>query len=183
MSRLVRLPVVFATAALLLASCSGTETFSSDGQTATEAAIELIETDDFAQRLGITTMTDVLCEEPASQQEGSVFACTADSEGKTVVLRVTIEGEERVFASPRNVVTRDLIRDYASDAVGLLNQANGFDFPDGAIDCGSQGVVLELDSTMTCVLTDPESGVQFDAVIAVNPETAALSVVVGEPIE
>lgn len=170
------LVVLFSTA------CSGSVSFSVGGQSPSEAAIELIEGDAMAQRLGIDDITGATCDEPTSEDVGTIFRCTATSDAKTVEFDVEIEGDDRIFAGPTNVVDKNLLPDYEVSAVQSLNDANGFGLPEDAIDCGERTVVLDAERTMICELTVPETGEVFDAAITVSDtELGSFSVEIVAP--
>ena len=161
-------PAILVAVALLVSACSGSVEFSFGGQTPAEAAIELIEGDEMALRLGIDDLTGAVCDDPPDREIGTVFNCTATSGGKTVEFDVELEAEDRIFAGPTNVVDRTVLGNYATSAVRSLNSANGFELPDDAIDCGTQTVVLDSDRQMICTLTDPDNGDLYDAVLTVR---------------
>ncbi len=162
---------------LFSSACSGSVDFSFGGQTPAEAAVELIEGDEMAQQLDIGVITEAVCEDPADTEVGTVFTCTATNEGETVEFDVELEPDDRIFASPTNVVDQSFLVDYATSAVQSLNSANGFTLPDDAIDCGDRTVVLDADRQMTCKLTDPDSGIEYDAVLTVtDTESGSFSV-------
>jgi len=165
-------------AALLLAgACSGSVSFSVGGESPAEAAVDLIEGDAMAQRLGLDDISDAVCDEPAEEEVGVIFECTATSGGNTIEFDVEIEAEDRIFAGPTNVVDGALLPDYEVSAVQSLNAANGFSLPDDAMDCGDRTVVLDAERTMICTITEPETGTVYDAALTVSDtETGAFSV-------
>lgn len=154
--------------ALLATACGGSVSFSVGGQSPSEAAVELIEGDAMAQRLGIDDITGAMCDEPTSEDVGTIFRCTATSDAKTVEFDVEIEADDRIFAGPTNVVDKDLLADYEVSAVQSLNDANGFGLPEDAMDCGERTVVLDAERTMICALTEPETGEVFDAALTIS---------------
>lgn len=154
--------------ALILGACSGSVEFSFGGQTAAEAAVDLIEGDAMAQRLGLDMLASASCDDPVDDNVGTVFMCTADSQGETVTFDVTIEDDDRIFAAPTNVVGREFLVDYERSAVAALNNENDFTFTDNAMDCGDQSVVLDADRQMWCALTFEETGTVYDAALTVR---------------
>lgn len=154
--------------ALVASSCSGSVEFSFGSQTPADAAVELIESDGMAQRLMLDSITGAICEDPADEEDGTVFPCTATSGGETIEFDVTLEPEDRIFAAPTNVVAATFMGDYATAAVQALNSENGFTLPEGSMDCGTESIVLDAKREMTCQLTNPDEGVVYDAVLTVR---------------
>jgi len=154
--------------ALIASSCSGSFSFSQDGKSVTEAAADFIESTAMSQRIDVDGLTGAVCEEPEIEDIGEVFRCTAESPMGDVEFEVEIEGEDRIFASPTNVVRPDFVSDYAASAVTQLNDSNGFGWPADVIDCGDRAVVLGANNEMRCPLTDPESGDVFDVVLTID---------------
>lgn len=181
-TRTLRLWPVFAAVVIVLAAC-GPGTFSSPDGSATDVAEELIESQALAQRLGLDQLSEASCVEPLTEEVGEQFVCTSRLDDRAVLFNVLIDDKESVFASPVNVVTGDLVEDFARDALVRLNEDNGFDFPAGSLDCGTASVILDDRQSMMCVLTDPESGVQFDTTLQVNARNGTFAVEVGQPIE
>jgi len=170
--------------ALVFSACSGSASFSFGGQTPAEVAVDLIEGDAMAQRLGIDGLTSAMCEDPPDTEPGTVFPCTAQSAGKTVEFEVELEVDDRIFAAPTNVVDARFLGDYETSAVQALNDANGFTLPVDSIDCGDSSVVLDTDNLMICTLTDPENGTVYDAVLTVlDTNIGAFDVEIVEPGE
>jgi len=167
MTRLVRL-TAFVFLSLVATACSGSFEFSIGGQSATDAAVELIEGDAMAQRLLLDPLTAASCDEPVNDDVGTVFMCTGQSTEGMVAFDVTIEADDRIFAAPTNVVAATFVSEYAASAVKALNLENGFTLPEDAMDCGNESVVLDADQQMPCVLTDPADGVVYDAVLTVR---------------
>lgn len=147
-----------------VAACGGAPEFSRDGVSASEAAVELIESQAFAQRLGLDAITDADCDAP-NELVGTVFSCTGLSGGEVADIEATIDGPDRIFANVTNVVAGNLLPDYAASAVEELNRENGFDLPPDAIDCGTRSVVLNENRQHVCTLTEPTSGQDLRAVI------------------
>ena len=168
--------------ALAVSGCSGSVDFSFGGQTTAEAAVDLIEGDAMAQRLGVGTITDAVCDDPLNQDVGTVFACTSQSEGQTINFEVVLEEDDRIFAGPTNLVDPAGLSRLETVAVQELNRQNGFQLPEDAMECGDGGAILDADMQMTCALTDPDTGVVFDALVTVNDTVSGdfSVVIVGE---
>lgn len=167
--------------AVLASACAGSVEFSVGGQTVTEAAEELIESDEMFQRLNVEPIVDAVCAEPAVQEVGAIFECTATSGENQIVFEVDIESESRIFAGPKNVIDSGLLDAYAQSAVDALNAQNDFTLPDGSIDCGDRSVVLDADNKMYCVLDEPTTNTTFSIEFTVRDiETAAFGVEIVE---
>lgn len=89
-------PIVMSTAVLGFAACSVS---SSDFR---DEAEDFINEDDGDFETGMGTAFDqASCEEPASTDEGTTFACTAvDEDGTTVALIARIDGENSFTVGP-----------------------------------------------------------------------------------
>lgn len=153
--------------ALGATACSGSFEFST-GQSATDAAVELIEGQEMMQRLNVDPITEASCDEPPIEEVGAVFECRATSGGNQLNFEVEIESEDRIFAGPTNVIDGGDLDAYADSAVDALNEANGFSLPIGSLDCGDRSVVLDADNKMYCLLDDPETNTIFDVEITVR---------------
>jgi len=165
--RLVK-PLMMLAVVLALGACSGSVEFSFGGETASEAAVDLIEGDAMAQRLKIAAITNAVCEDPAVEEVGTVFGCTAESDGTTVLFEVEIEEGDRIFAAPTNVVDESFIAEYEASAVEALNRAEGFTLAAADLDCGDVSVVLDENSQMFCLLSPSDVVESYDAVLTVT---------------
>jgi len=169
---------------VLLGSCSGSVELSFGGERASGAAVDLIESDAMAQRLMIPPITNAVCEDPAFEDAGTVFGCTGDSGGMTVIFEVEIEEGDRIFATPTNVVDRTFISDYEASAVEALNQAEGFALERADLDCGDASVILDENSQMFCVLSPSDLEESFNAVFTVTDTVSgAFSIDVTDVVE
>ena len=168
--------------AVVASACSGSVDFSFGGQTPAEAAVDLIEGEAMAQRLGIGPITQAVCQDPVDQEVGTSFPCTAQSGGMTVDFSVVLEEDDRIFAGPTNVVDSFALTRLETVAVQELNRQNGFTLPQDALECGDGSVILDPNQQMTCALTDPDSGTVFDALVTVtNTDTGDFNIeIVGE---
>ena len=151
---------------VLGAACSGSVQFSFGGQSAAEAAVDLIESEEMAQRLMVDPITGAMCDDPPNEDEGTTFACTATSGEDVVEFEVLIEPDDRIFAGPTNVVSADQFQQYEEGAVDALNAQNDFLLELDSIDCGRESVVLDNTRQLDCVLTDAD--VQYETVITVT---------------
>lgn len=169
---------------LVTTGCSGTIEFSVGGQSVTGAAEELIESDAMFQRLNVEPITEATCVEPAVEEVGAVFDCTATSGGNEILFEVEIDSEDSIFAAPQNVLEASLLPAYTSGAIDALNSQNNFTLPTDSLDCGTKSVVLDADNKMYCLLNDPSNGNVFNVEITVRDlETAAFGVEIVSLVE
>lgn len=150
------------------AACSGSVDFSFGSQTPAQAAVDLIEGEAMAQRLGLPPMTNTLCQDPADNEVGTTFSCSAESAGQAVDFEVVLEEDDRIFAGPTNVVDSFAVSRLETTAVQSLNRQNDFTLAEDAMECGDESVVLNREMQMTCALTDQSTGLVFDALVTVN---------------
>gem|GEM_PF-577531 len=171
---------------LLGTACSASFNFSAgDGAAgAVDTAEELIEGVAMMQRLNIDPITDASCEEPAELEVGTVFNCTATSDGKTIEFEVEVMDEDTIFAAPQNMVSADVLGTLTREAVQSLNEQNGFNLAPDALDCGTGGVVLDANDAMFCELTDQASGARFETQITIRDiDTGAFNIQVLSELE
>lgn len=182
-ARFTQIAIVLLAWCLGATACSSSFEFSVDGASATEVAVGLIESDGFAQRLGLPSITDATCDEPQPEEIGATFACTASSNGQTVKLEAQIEGEDRLFAEPTNVVQGREVVEFARSAVQALNLQLGTLFAEDAMDCGSESVILGDDNQMMCTVTGLD-GVVYGAALTVRDvNLGTFDVEVLDPVE
>ena len=162
---LVGLVILFA---VVSASCTGSVDISFGGQTPAEAAVDLIEGDAMRQRLGVDPITDAVCHDPISEDVGATFECTAASAGQTIFFEVIIEEDDRIFAGATNVVSEAGVGVLETVAVQELNNQNDFTLPADAMECSDGAVILDADQQMTCLLTDADTGLVFEALVTVT---------------
>lgn len=158
--------------AVVVSACTGSVDISFGDQTPAEAAVDLIEGDAMAQRLGVGPITEAVCQDPLNEDVGTVFTCTSQSEGQSINFDVLLEEDDRIFAGPTNVMDSLALTRLEAVAVQELNGQNNFTLPEAAMECGDRSVILDANQQMTCALTDPETGVVFDALVTVT-DTAA----------
>jgi len=181
-SRAPLLQVLFV--ALLAAACSGSVNFSFGGETAAEAAVDLIEGEAMAQQLMTGPITGAVCNEPASQAEGTTFLCTATAQEKVIEFSVLIEADDRIFAETTNVVVSAGMDSLETSVVQALNDANGFGLALDALECGDDAVVLDADRNMMCLLTDASDGVVYNTQITIGDTSRGdFNVEILDPVE
>lgn len=152
---------------LTFSACSGSFEFSTS-QSATDAALDLIEGDAMMQRLNVEPISDAECIEPEAEDVGVIFECTALSGGNKINFEVEIEPEERIFAAPTNIVAAQWLETYTTSAVENLNAQNGFSLPLDSLDCGDKSVVLDAENKMYCVLDDPSTNTLYNVEFTVR---------------
>ena len=120
------------------------------------------------RKISESSIVDAECQEPSDTSVGTVFLCTADSDGATVEFDVTLEADDRIFAAPTNVVDSRLLTDYERSAVQALNEQNDFTLADESMDCGDDSVVLDQDRQMWCSLTVEDIETVYDVALTVR---------------
>lgn len=173
--------LVVAVASLAVAGACGAD--ETDYQ---EAAVEVIE-GDLADELGVELTGE--CDDPADDEEGTTFACTADlPDGQVAEFTATV-GDGEVDVQSTNLLTADDLAGVESEAAEVLAAEVGQALPAEAIDCGEEvAVVADAEvavvadaEPIVCALTSPDSGEVFDATITFSDVAAGdFDIVVAE---
>jgi len=125
----------------------------------TESFIE----DTLADEIGLGELT-ASCSKPSSEEAGTRFLCTADTEnGKTVELQATVEADGS-FVKTTNVVLAKNLPVVAAAVLGEVENLTGVDLADDALDCGTESIVVDDANQIVCTITDP-AGAVFDTTI------------------
>ncbi len=160
--------VIWPIAALfVLTGCS----FVLGGETPDEAAVDLIEGQEFQDQLDIGEITNAQCDMPTSDEVGTLFSCTADSAEGDLEFEVEIDSEDHIFAVPTNVIGDDAKASLGAGLAELIGSDLDIDFPESAVDCGEGITVFDpagSDPMLSCPITDPESGEIYDATITIT---------------
>jgi hypothetical protein len=128
---------------------------------AAENAIE----GDLAENLELGTLS-ADCAEPESTEDGTPFACTAETaDGATVEVRAVIDGDDQVVVNAVNVIPADGLGALEAEAARTLADQVGQPLPAESIDCGAEPIVVRIGEPITCALTHPGSGEVHDATI------------------
>lgn len=145
-------------AGLVLAGCSG------DPQ---ETATSVIEGELAAQMgLGVAAAE---CDEPASREVGSTFACTATTDdGEEIRLVTTFEDDDRIFVQTTNVVLAAEVPLLEKDAAMVLGAESGVAITPGDVECPDRTVVLDADDQMLCRITDPTDGTSYELIVTMR---------------
>jgi hypothetical protein len=154
-----------AAAALLVTSCSASKTDYK------EAAVDVIQSQ-LQDTLNIGELTGE-CEEPASNEVGTTFACTATtSDDQTITFTAEIKDKKTVNVQSTNVLTVENLRGIESEAARILSEKVGQTLPAKNIDCGSKPVIAEAGEAFVCALTDPGNPANvYDASITLDDLT------------
>ena len=179
-SNLVSVPVLLSIC--LGAGCSGSVEFSFGGADSPDgAAVNLIESD-LSDRLGLGPLNAV-CNEPGSNEVGTLFLCRADASGERIEFEVLIDADDHILVVPTNVLAPDDLATLAATAAEVLNAEVGSALLPDSIDCGSDVVVADPtgETTLECALTSPDSGLVYDTEIAITDlDTGAFTVQVAD---
>ena len=141
----------------LLIACSASGT---NFKTAAEKVIN----EEISKIAGLSQL-EGLCDKPANTEVGETFKCTAETEdGETIAFIATIGKEDRVEVESTNLIIPDGLEQIEAIAVRALEQEIGQTLGAQNFDCGRKGVVIDVDKeVLTCTLTDPDSGLEYDA--------------------
>lgn len=131
--RKTTLLVVAVTSFAAVGGCGADET---DYQ---EAAVEVIE-GDLADALGVELMGE--CDEPADDEEGTMFACTAVLPGDQVGEFTATVGDDEVDVQSTNLLTPDDLVRLEAEAAEALTAQVGRTLPADALDCGDEIVAI-----------------------------------------
>jgi hypothetical protein len=151
--------------ALVVSACSVSGEISigtPSMENATEDVIEGTLTEQMA--LGDLTAN---CSKPSSEDVGSRFLCTADTEdGRTIEFQAVIE-EDGPFVETTNVVLAENLAPIVATVLAEIENLAGVDLTDDALDCGAGTLVVDASNQIVCDLTDPVGDV-FDTIITFN---------------
>lgn len=137
-----------AAAALLVTSCSASKTDYK------EAAVNVIQ-GKLQDTLGIGDLAGE-CEDPASNDVGTTFACTATTpDDRTITFTAEIQDGKTVNVQSTNVLTVENLRGIESEAARILSEKVGQTLPAKSINCGSEPVIAAAGEAFVCALTDP----------------------------
>jgi hypothetical protein len=170
---------------LVLAACSASVSFG--GADAQDAAVVLIE-GELADQAGLGSL-DVECDEVDDPAVGDSFACTGTTgTGEVIRFAAEVTSEDGTEADGVDVNSVNLLA--PSNVPGLVDQAAqvlgedvGIALTADDLVCPADAIVVQVDSTVACELTDPTNGDVFVATITfTDPETAGFVIEVGEQI-
>jgi hypothetical protein len=153
---------LFIATAVVLSACSVSGEVSFGGASPEEATEDVIE-DELAGRIGLGDLT-ASCSKPSSEEVGSKFLCTADTEdGRTIEFQAVIE-EEGPFVETTNVVLAENLPAIVSVIVADIEELAGVELDDDALDCGTDSLIVDGSNQHVCSVTDPVGDV-FDTII------------------
>lgn len=134
--------------------------FSIGGQSPESAGEELIE-GDLSELLGLD-LTDAECDEPAENEPGEEFSCTATApEGATVTFDGIIESDDEIFVAASNVVLADEMTAVAEEAASVLGPEVGVEIDPADIECPTESTVLD-EGRLRCEIIDPATGDRYE---------------------
>ncbi len=163
----VRTALSFIAVSAMVAACSGNVSFSIGGQSAEDAASELIE-GDLSEQVGLTLTAS--CPELEDPAQGDQFDCTGTADdGRVIIFTVDI-GDNEVFANSTNMLVASAVPGFEQSIVDALNTENALELPDGSLDCGNGPIIVGSDSTVLCRLNDPNSADVYDTTITITDQ-------------
>lgn len=148
-----------AAAALVAVGAAGCS-FSVGGQSPESAGEELIE-GELSELVGFD-LTEAQCEEPAADEPGEEFSCTAMSpDGSTVTFDGVVETDDEIFVAASNVVVADEMSLVEEEAAAVLGPEIGVEIDPGDVDCPDVSTVLDADDRLRCEITDASTGDRY----------------------
>ena len=158
----MRFATFAAALAVVAAGCSASGEFSIGTPTIENATEDLIE-EDIADQIDLGEL-DATCTEPASEDVGTRFLCTAATDdGQIIEFQAEID-EDGAFAETTNLVVAGKLREVEAVIITELEQLSGLDLADDALDCGPDSVIVDAQNEIMCAVTDP-TGAVFDTTI------------------
>ncbi len=147
---------------LVLSACSFSGEISI-GARPDDAAEGLIE-EVLADQIGLGELV-ASCNEPASEEVGSRFLCSAEtSDGRTIEMRAVIEEDDSAFVRTTNVVLAENLDEITATIEREVERMAGVELPPGALDCGTETLIVDSLDQVVCPLTDPVGDV-FETII------------------
>lgn len=151
--------------ALVLSACSVSGEISIGSPSPENATEDVIE-ETLADQMGLGDLS-ANCSKPSSEDVGSRFLCTAETDdGQTIELQAVLE-EDGPFVETTNVVLAENLAPIVDLILGAIEDQSGIDLDDDALDCGTTTIVVDSSNQITCDLTDPTGSV-FDTTITFN---------------
>lgn len=131
---------------------------------------------------------DTTCDEPTSTEVGETFECTAETaDGEFITFEATIGEDDTVNVESTNLITPDGLEIVEETAINALEAEIGAKLGRENFDCGDKAVVIDASAeTLSCVLTEPDSGLKYEAKVDIPDlaEPGKLSVEVSDkPLE
>jgi hypothetical protein len=154
-----RPPILCTTAALLLAGCS-----FSTGTSPADAAVDLIE-GPLSEQSGLAYI-GVECTEPAANEPGETFTCTATATegGPVVMFDGLVEADEKIFVSPTNIIEAAEMSVVEAEAADVLGGEIGTTIDPSDVNCPDETTVL-VDDQMQCEITDVATGDRYEMIV------------------
>ncbi len=146
----------------MLAAVSGCS-FSIGGSSPASAGEELIE-GELSEVLGFE-MTDAECQDPAEEEEGEEFTCTATApDGSTVTFQGVLETDDEIYLAASNVVVADEMTLVEEEAAVVLGPEVGAEIDPADVDCPTESTVLDGDE-LRCEITDATTGERYELIV------------------
>ncbi|MFN0025751.1 MAG: hypothetical protein ACKV2O_01005 [Acidimicrobiales bacterium] len=187
MDRTRRPVLATASAVLLGVLLSAAVGACSASSTNFRSAAEKVITDDIATQGNLGDLK-ATCDEPASTEIDEKFQCTAETaDGEVIAFDATIAEDDTVNVESTNLITPDGLKQIEEIAVKALESQIGATLGLENFDCGQDAVVIDVSAeVLTCVLTEPDSGLKYEAKVDIPDlnDPGKLSVEVAEmPLE
>jgi hypothetical protein len=175
-----RVIVAIGVLSIVMAACSAEVSFSVGGQSAEEAAVDLIE-GDLADQIGLGPL-DASCQDIDDLEVGDMFGCTAFVESGDVIRFVVVaDAEDSIDVTSQNLILAEAVPTLEAAAVEALESGTGLSLGVENFDCGDRTVIVEEGGDVACVLTDPSNGDRYEATVTLNSrEPLNIDVVVAE---
>lgn len=146
-------------AALLVGGCS-----FSTGTSPGDSAVELIK-----GPLGLQSglkYVGVDCTEPAANEPGEIFTCTARTMegGALVTFTGLVEPDDMIFVSPTNIIDATEMSIVEDEAASVLGGEVGTTIDPSDVDCPDETTVL-VDDQLQCEITDASTGERYEMVM------------------
>ncbi len=151
--------------ALVASACSASAEFSIGTPTIENQTEDFIE-ESLAEQIGLGDLI-ANCSKPSSQDVGTRFLCTADTEdGQTIELQAVV-AEDGSSVKTTNVVLAKNFPEVAATVIQQVEELSGVTLPQDALDCGATSVIVDDANEIVCQLTD-STGAVFETTITFN---------------
>ncbi|MGA9276922.1 DUF4333 domain-containing protein [Ilumatobacter sp.] len=142
----------------LLVTAAGCS-FSIGGKSPESAGEELIE-GELSEKLGVD-LTDADCTEPADDEPGEEFTCTATTpDGETITFQGVVETDDEIFVAASNVIIAEEMAVVEEEAAAVLGPEVGVEIDPSQVECPEETTVLDGDE-LRCEIVDADNGDRY----------------------
>ena len=108
----------------------------------------------------------VECTEPAANEPGETFTCTASATegGPVVTFDGLVEADEKIFVSPTNIIDAEEMALVESEAADAIGGEIGTTIDPSDVNCPDVTTVL-VDDQMQCEITDAATGDRYELIV------------------